>query len=71
VILKTTYDESYKSVSPSTLMRQDEFHLLFNEKKFERIEFFGAVMEWHTRWTTESRNVFHVTEYRLPLLCVK
>ena len=39
VILKTTYDESYKSVSPSTLMRQDEFQQLFEEQKFNRIEF--------------------------------
>jgi len=64
VILKTAYDESYKAVSPSTLMRQDEFQLLFEEQKFPRIEFYGKVMEWHTRWTTQSRTLYHVTEYR-------
>lgn len=64
VILKTTYDESYKAVSPSTLMRQDEFQLLFQEHKFERIEFYGAVMEWHTRWTPNSRSVYHLSHYR-------
>jgi hypothetical protein len=64
VILKTAYDESYKSVSPSTLMRHQQFQLLFEEQKFRRIEFFGKVMEWHTRWTTTSRTIYHATAYR-------
>jgi len=64
VILKTAYDESYKAVSPSTLMRHQEFQLLFDEQKFRRIEFFGKIMEWHTRWTTESRTLYHATAYR-------
>lgn len=68
VILKTAYDESYKTVSPSTLMRQDEFRHLFEEGRFQRIEFYGKVLEWHTRWTTQSRTVFHATTYRWPLL---
>lgn len=64
VILKTTYDESYKTVSPSTLMRQDEFQQLFEEQKFSKIEFYGKVMEWHTRWTVQSRTLYHATAYR-------
>jgi CelD/BcsL family acetyltransferase involved in cellulose biosynthesis len=67
-ILKTTYDESYKVVSPSTLMRQDEFQLLFDEKKFARIEFFGKVMEWHTRWTDNARSLYHTNAYRHSLV---
>jgi CelD/BcsL family acetyltransferase involved in cellulose biosynthesis len=64
VILKTAYDESYKTVSPSTLMRQDQFQKLFEEHKFARIEFYGKVMEWHTRWTNQNRSIYHVTCYR-------
>jgi hypothetical protein len=64
VILKTAYDESYKSVSPSTLMRHQQFQLLFEEQKFRRIEFFGKVMEWHTRWTATNRTIYHATAYR-------
>ena len=64
VILKTAYDESYKSVSPSTLMRHEQFLLLFAEQKFQRIEFFGKVMEWHTRWATTNRTIYHATAYR-------
>jgi len=68
VILKTAYDESFKSVSPSTLMRQIEFQLLFDEKKFKRIEFYGKVMEWHTRWTDNARPVYHANAYRHALV---
>lgn len=68
VILKTTYDESYKQVSPSTLMRQEQFQQLFEEAKFQRIEFYGKVMEWHTRWTANSRSIYHATAYRFPLI---
>ena len=68
VILKTAYDESFKAVSPSSLMRHDQFQQLFEERRFSRIEFFGKVMEWHTRWTSESRLVFHATVYRWPWL---
>lgn len=68
VILKTTYDESYKQVSPSTLMRQDEFAQLFEEAKFQRIEFYGKVMEWHTRWTLNARGIYHANVYRHALV---
>ncbi len=64
VILKTTYDESHKAISPSTLMRQTQFEQLFEEQKFKRIEFYGKVMEWHTRWTPQSRSIYHATAYR-------
>jgi CelD/BcsL family acetyltransferase involved in cellulose biosynthesis len=68
VILKTAYDESYKTVSPSSLMRQDEFLALFGEATFKRIEFYGKVMEWHTRWTDNARGVYHLTVYRWGLV---
>lgn len=68
VILKTAYDETFKSVSPSTLMRQDEFRELFNTSGLKRIEFYGKVMEWHTRWTDNARVLYHITIYRRALL---
>jgi hypothetical protein len=68
VVLKTTYDESYKTVSPSTLMRQDEFQQLFDEQKFKRIEFYGKVMEWHTRWTENARPICHANVYRYAVV---
>jgi len=68
VILKTAYDEAHKAVSPSTLMRQLQFQQLFDAAAaggpIRRIEFYGRVMEWHTRWTAEARPVYHATLYR-------
>lgn len=66
VILKTAYDESLKQLSPSVLMRQDEFKSWWDEGRFERIEFYGKTMEWHTRWTAEERSLYHATAYRWP-----
>jgi hypothetical protein len=45
-------------------MRVDEFRALFDEGRFKRIEFFGRVMEWHTRWTETTRPLFHLTAFR-------
>jgi CelD/BcsL family acetyltransferase involved in cellulose biosynthesis len=64
VILKTAYQQAHQAVSPSTLMRAEQFKTLFDEGRFKRIEFFGRVMEWHTRWTENSRQLFHLTAYR-------
>jgi len=64
VILKTTYDESLKSISPAFLMRHRYVPLIFAEKGIDRIEFYGKVMEWHLRWTEEVRTLFHVNHYR-------
>ena len=66
VVLKTAYDESYRQVSPSTMMRQEEFKQWWEEGRYQRIEFYGKTMEWHTRWATEQRALFHVTAYRWP-----
>ncbi|MDG0835171.1 GNAT family N-acetyltransferase [Roseateles saccharophilus] len=64
VILKTAYQQAHQAVSPSTLMRAEEFKAVFDEGRFKRIEFFGRVMEWHTRWTDKSRPLMHLTAYR-------
>ena len=68
VVLKTTYDESYKTLSPSSLMREDAFRRIFAEGRIKRIEFYGRVMEWHTRWTDKTRVLYHANYYRWPFL---
>lgn len=65
IILKTTYDESWKhSFSPAFLMREEEFKQIFDENKIKRIEFYGRVMDWHTKWSNEIRMLYHVNSYR-------
>ena len=69
IILKTTYDESVSnSLSPTLLMREEACRQLFEENRFNKIEFYGKVMEWHRRWTEEIRTMYHVTGYRWPVL---
>ncbi len=64
IILKTAYDERHARLSPASLMREEQIRRLFDEGRFQRIEFYGPVMEWHTRWTKEERTMYHVNYYR-------
>lgn len=64
VVLKTTFDPEYRTVSPAFLMRQDAFRQVFDEGRLRRIEFYGRMMEWHTRWTEQSRTLYHTNVYR-------
>lgn len=69
VILKTAYDEAVAgSYSPALLMREEACRGLFEEGRFARIEFYGRVMEWHTRWTDAVRTLYHLNHYRWPAL---
>lgn len=69
VILKTAYDEAAPhGLSPALLMREDQFRAVFGEGAIGAIEFYGKVMEWHTRWTDEVRTMYHVTAFRWPVL---
>lgn len=68
VLLKTTYDESIKGLSPSSLLRQDAYREIFNEGRIRRIEFYGPVMEWTRRWTDTWRTLYHVNVYRSAMV---
>lgn len=63
IILKTTYDEIHKSTSPALLMRKEYFEQFYNDNRFNKIEFYGKVMPWHTKWTDEIRSMYHVNYY--------
>ena len=68
VILKTAYDESQKTLSPASLMHEEAFARIFRDGKIKRIEFYGKLMEWHTRWTENTRTLYHANYYRWPML---
>ena len=69
VVLKTAYDESIGgALSPALLMREDATRAIIEAGRFERIEFYGRVMEWHLRWTDEVRTMYHLNAYRWPWL---
>ena len=65
IVLKTAYDEGIaRQLSPALLMREEACRGLFAEGRFERVEFYGRVMEWHLRWTDEIRSMYHLNGYR-------
>jgi len=64
IVLKTAYDESYKAWSPAFLLREEELQAIFGEGQIVRIEYFGRVMDWHTKFTAEKRMLYHHTQYR-------
>lgn len=68
VILKTTYDESIKAYSPAFLLNEELTQTLFGEQQIHRLEYYGRVMEWHTRWTDNHRTLYHLTTFRHPLI---
>jgi CelD/BcsL family acetyltransferase involved in cellulose biosynthesis len=67
VILKTTYDEAITNVSPALLMREEYIRELFGAG-IRRIEFYGKVMDWHTKWSDEIRTLYHINCYRSSLV---
>ena len=69
VVLKTAYDEGIgNGLSPALLMREEATRDIIESHRFERIEFYGRVMEWHLRWTDEVRTMYHLNAYRWPWL---
>lgn len=68
IILKTTYDETMSGYSPAMLMRQAAFKDMFADGRVKHIEFYGKVMDWHTKWTREIRTLYHLNYYRYGFL---
>jgi len=67
-ILKTTYDESVQPFSPAFLLTEELIESFYLSKQWIRIEFYGRVMEWHTKWTHAKRPLHHMTLHRVPML---
>jgi hypothetical protein len=64
VILKTTYDETQKSLSPALLLREDELRWIFGQGSISVVEFYGRTMDWHRKFTDEVRTMYHLNCYR-------
>ncbi|MET0518891.1 MAG: GNAT family N-acetyltransferase [Burkholderiaceae bacterium] len=64
IVLKTGYDAGIKSLSPAFMLREEELQSFFAEGQIRRIEYYGKVMDWHTKLTGNSRLLHHLTLYR-------
>lgn len=70
IVLKTAYDEQLEGhFSPAFLMREETLRHLFAQAQPGSLEFYGRTRSWHLRWTDEVRTMYHITQYRWPLLC--
>ncbi len=68
VVLKTTYDESIKTLSPAFLLREEELQKIYRDGEIKRMEYFGRLMDWHTKLTDKKRTLYHLTMYRWPMV---
>lgn len=66
VVLKTTYDQSIQGYSPAFLLSQDALEYLHREESIRRLEYYGKMMDWHTKWTESKRTLYQLTVYRWP-----
>lgn len=64
IVLKTAYDESIKSLSPAFLLREEELQSFFGGTEVRRVEYYGRLMDWHTKLTERQRTLYHLTSYR-------
>ena len=68
IVLKTTYNESIENFSPAFLLREEELQEFHRDRKITRLEYFGRLMDWHTKWTDKKRTLYHLTMYRWPII---
>jgi CelD/BcsL family acetyltransferase involved in cellulose biosynthesis len=68
VVLKTAYDESIKTFSPAFLLREEELQDIYSKGQVKRIEYFGRLMDWHTKLTEKKRTLYHLSMYRWPVV---
>lgn len=65
IVLKTAYDESIRTLSPAFLLREEELQQFFAPgSPIRRIEYYGKLMDWHTKLTDNQRTLYHHTRYR-------
>ena len=64
ILLKIAYDETFERYSPSLLLRREFMRDLLGQGNVRRVEFFGRLMDWHRRWTSEQRSLYHLTTFR-------
>ena len=68
ILLKTAYDEEYKKLSPSYLMREEILKRLYFRNSIKVLEFYGRARDWHSKWTEEMRTMSHINFYRHSLV---
>jgi len=66
LVLKTAFDSNISRYSPAFLMREEIMCECHTDPTIRRIEFYGRVMDWHTKWTEEIRTLYHINWVSSP-----
>jgi Acetyltransferase (GNAT) domain len=69
--LKTTYDGAFRTMSPGFLMKYEIIRRIFSDGIFHNVEFYGRVMEWHSKWINEVRTMYHLSVWNRPAMKVR
>jgi hypothetical protein len=64
IVLKITYDENMPRCSPGLLLHEEMLKAIFNEKRVRVIEYYGQYTDWHRKWTSDIRGMYHLNFYR-------
>lgn len=67
VVLKTAYEQDRAKSSPANLLRHEYFQNFFIDETVNRLEFYGRVLDWHTKWTDEIRPLYHFNFHRFAM----
>ncbi|MBK1694984.1 hypothetical protein CKO09_09555 [Chromatium weissei] len=68
IMLKTTYDETFSEYAPGRLLLHAVIAQEFARKRVKKIEFYTDATQDQMSWSTEQREIQHVTLFRHPLL---
>jgi hypothetical protein len=66
IVLKTAYDEELNQHSPALMMREEIMRQVYEQGVIKVVEFYGRVMEWHTKWCGDVRTMYHVNCFCQP-----
>ncbi len=64
IILKTTYNESYRRYCPGNINRFNLIEFLFKHKFTQFIDFYTSASKEQLYWSTEQRSMYNATCYR-------
>ncbi len=64
VFLKTTFDENYRAFGPGILLKRAIIEFLYGEKRVQRIELYGKLRDYQTKWISSSKMMYHVNYCR-------
>jgi hypothetical protein len=66
IVLTTAYDEEMNQHSPALMMREEIMRGVHEKGDVRVVEFYGRVMEWHTKWCDDTRTMYHVNCFCQP-----